>query len=80
MDNHTTAVALDLKYGVDEWTPETKDKMKEVFNVMLLHATYLNVDAIKYDSGTPKKAVALADAENCMQLCEWYKENIMTHL
>jgi hypothetical protein len=82
MDNTatTTEVALDFKYGIDEWTPETKEKMGEIFNILLLHATHLNVEAIRYDHGTHKKEVALIDAKNCMDYCEWFKENIIDHL
>ncbi len=82
MDNTatTTEVALDFKYGIDEWTPDTKFKLEEIFNILLLHATHLNVEAIKYDNGTAKKEVALTNARNCMEYCEWYKENIINNL
>ena len=73
---------LDVKpyMTIDDWTPQTREKMAEIFNILLLHATHLNVEAIKYDHGTPKKEVALIDARNCMDYCEWFKENIINHL
>ena len=52
--------------------PTPQDQLKEVLNVMLLHITRLNVDAIGYDDD--RKERCLVDSRNATDLATWFKE------